>query len=102
MFFNTHFDHLSNRARTESARLLRERVGKVGKGTAVVVTGDFNAGEGSEPYRALFGKKGDEASPLRDAYRAAHPKKGEQEGTYSGFRAGARKGARIDWIASVM
>lgn len=98
VFYNTHFDHLSGRARTESARLLRGRIGKLPKGTAVVVTGDFNAGEGSAPYKALFARQGERASPLRDTFRVAHPKKGESEGTFSGFKAGAKKGARIDWI----
>jgi endonuclease/exonuclease/phosphatase family metal-dependent hydrolase len=99
IFYNTHFDHLSGRARTESARLLRKRIDRLDKGTAVIVTGDFNAGEGSEPYKALFGKQDEKVSPLRDTYRVAHPKKGESEGTFSGFKAGAKKGARIDWIA---
>jgi len=98
MFFNTHFDHRGATARVESARFLRKQVGTLGKGCAVIVTGDFNAGEGSAPYKALFGTTDDQPSPLVDSYRTAHPKRGLNEGTFSGFRASATGGERIDWI----
>jgi endonuclease/exonuclease/phosphatase family metal-dependent hydrolase len=98
LLLNTHFDHKGKEARLESAKLVREKIVALGKGCSVIVTGDFNAGEGSEPYKALFGPKGKEESPVLDSYRAAHPKKGEAEGTTTGFKAGPSKGARIDWI----
>lgn len=98
VFLNTHFDHRGAKARAESAKLLRARAVKLGQGAAVIVTGDFNAGEGTAPYQALFGEADKQPSPLRDTYRVVHPKKGDAEATFSGFRGGARKGARIDWI----
>jgi endonuclease/exonuclease/phosphatase family metal-dependent hydrolase len=98
LLLNTHFDHKGKVARVESARLIREKVVELGKGCSVIVTGDFNAGEGSDPYQALFGPRGKEESPVLDSYRVAHPKKGEAEGTTTGFRAGPSKGSRIDWI----
>jgi endonuclease/exonuclease/phosphatase family metal-dependent hydrolase len=98
LFLNTHFDHLGAQARVESARLLRRQTLALGQGCDVIVTGDFNAGEDSEPYRALFGQVEDQTSPLVDAFRIAHPKAGPNEGTFSGFKAGAIAGARIDWI----
>lgn len=91
-FFNTHFDHRGPKARAESAHLLHKRLTELGKGCRIIVTGDFNSGEGSEPYRTLFG------GSLLDAYRRAHPSKASGEGTTTGFRAGASSGARIDWI----
>jgi endonuclease/exonuclease/phosphatase family metal-dependent hydrolase len=94
-FLNTHFDHRGGEARTESARLLRTKVAELGKGCRIVVTGDFNAGEGSGPYAAIFGGP----SPLVDAYRVLHPVRRADEGTYSGFKADAVRGERIDWIA---
>jgi len=97
-FFNTHFDHRGQQARLESARLLRSRVTELGKTCRVIVTGDFNAGEDSEPYRALFGSDDGGQSALRDAYRVAHPKREANEGTFSSFKAGATAGPRIDWI----
>jgi endonuclease/exonuclease/phosphatase family metal-dependent hydrolase len=98
LFLNTHFDHLGTEARAESAKLIREKVLTLGKGCSVIVTGDFNAGEGGAPYKALFGPREKEESPLLDSFRVAHPKKGEAEGTMSWFRAGPSKGDRIDWI----
>ena len=62
LFINTHFDHQGAQARLESARLLRTRVETAASSNRVVVTGDFNAGEGSPPYLALFG-----AGPGADA-----------------------------------
>lgn len=96
-FFNTHFDHRGRTARLESARLLRKKIGELGAGCRIVVTGDFNSAEGSEPYKALFGAA-EQARTVVDTFRAAHPTKAEGEGTITGFRAGATSGPRIDWI----
>jgi endonuclease/exonuclease/phosphatase family metal-dependent hydrolase len=100
-FLNTHFDHRGPQAREESAKLIRDWVAQRPESDRVVVTGDFNAAEGSPPYAALFGP-----APLRqdrpvllDSYRLLHPERTEEEGTYNGFRADSRRGGRIDWIA---
>jgi endonuclease/exonuclease/phosphatase family metal-dependent hydrolase len=98
LFLNTHFDHRGEQARIESSRLLRRQIAVLGQDAAVIVTGDFNAGEGSEPYRALFGPSEGQPSPVVDTFRVAHPQRGSREGTFSGFQADATGGARIDWI----
>jgi len=98
LLLNTHFDHIGKVARVESAKLIREQIVTLGKDCSVIVTGDFNAGEGSEPYKALFGLREKEESPVLDTYRLVHPKKGDAEGTTTGFKAGPSKGGRIDWI----
>ena len=98
LFLNTHFDHLGKQARVESARLLRRQIPALGQGCRVIVTGDFNAAEGSEPYRALFGQFEDQPSPVVDTLRAVHPQAGPSEGTFSGFKADSISGARMDWI----
>jgi endonuclease/exonuclease/phosphatase family metal-dependent hydrolase len=98
LYLNTHLDHRGRKARTESARLIRERIDQLGKGCSVVVTGDFNAAEGSEPYLALFGKRGDQPATVVDTYRVKHPTRGKEEGTANGFKASATHGARIDWV----
>ncbi len=95
LFLNTHFDHRGVQARLESARLIRKKLDELGKECSILFTGDFNAAEGSAPYQALFGDK----SPVIDSYRAAHPKRLENEGTASGFKEKNTKGPRIDWIA---
>lgn len=97
-FFNTHFDHRGEEARRESAVLIRRRVNEMTQGQRVILTGDFNAAEGSAPYRALFGVEQGDPSPLVDTYRVAHPEHGENEGTFSGFRLESTRRSRIDWI----
>jgi endonuclease/exonuclease/phosphatase family metal-dependent hydrolase len=94
-FFNTHFDHRGSVARLESAKLIRKKISEISGECRVVLTGDFNANADSEPYQALFA--GDDA-PVVDAFRKMHPVKGENEGTFSGFKASAAGGGRIDWI----
>lgn len=100
LFVNTHFDHRGAEARLQSAKLIREQIAKLGEGCRMVLTGDFNAGEGSPPYVALFGEAGGQASPVRDVYRLVHPERRDDEGSFSGFVAGAKQGARIDWIGA--
>jgi endonuclease/exonuclease/phosphatase family metal-dependent hydrolase len=100
LFVNTHFDHRGAEARRESARLLRRWIGEHGAGCRVIVTGDFNAGEGSAPWEALFATEDDGPSPVVDAFRAAVPERGAAgpEGTFTGFEAANTGGERIDWI----
>jgi len=99
LFLNTHFDHRGVKARAEAARLIRIKVNELGKDSRVIVTGDFNAGEDNDPYRALFAEVDGKPSPLLDTFRVAHPTRGKVEGTFSGFKAGSVAGGRIDWIA---
>lgn len=94
LYFNTHFDHRGEQARTESAKLLRQRIAEALKTCRVIVTGDFNAGEDSEPYRAFFGN----AAPVTDVYRIINPTRTANEGTFSGFKVEQTAGPRIDWI----
>jgi endonuclease/exonuclease/phosphatase family metal-dependent hydrolase len=51
--FNTHFDHVGNTARRESAALLKARIKEIAGEAPVVVTGDFNATSASTPLRVL-------------------------------------------------
>ncbi len=98
--FNTHFDHMGKVARLESARLIRRRLAAEQEGSSLILTGDFNAGEESEPYRALFEENAAMPSPVRDVFRLAHPDRTEEEGTFTGFKASSVRGARIDWIGA--
>jgi endonuclease/exonuclease/phosphatase family metal-dependent hydrolase len=94
---NTHFDHSGVEARRQSAVLLREYARRFASQYPLIVTGDFNCGEGSDPYQELVGGMAEDASPLLDAYRQANPTRTDAEGTFNGF-AGRRDGPRIDWI----
>lgn len=99
LWMNTHFDHRGEEARRQSARLVRQKLLELGQGSSLIVTGDFNAAEGSQPYQLLFDDLDGRPSPVVDTYRTAHPRRGQEEGTFSGFRAQNVSGPRIDWIA---
>lgn len=94
LFANTHFDHIGPEARLESARLVRTRLAEIADGAPVVLTGDFNCGEGSEPYLALTEGEGALLDTHREQSPASDP---AAESTFTGF--GLQPGAaRIDWI----
>jgi endonuclease/exonuclease/phosphatase family metal-dependent hydrolase len=97
MIVNTHFDHRGDVARLRSAEVVREFVSRHADRYPIAVTGDFNTGENSEPYRELVPAANDAHSPLRDVYRLVHPERQPEEGTFNGFE-GRRSGPRIDWI----
>ena len=99
LFLNTHFDHRGVEARAESARLLSRRAAELGRECRVIVTGDFNTDEGSEPYKILFSPADGNRAALGDTYRMAFPGRAKNEGTFSGFKVDATAGPRIDWIA---
>lgn len=99
LWINTHFDHMGKQARLESAKLIRHRLGELGKDCSLIVTGDFNAAEASEPYEAMFGLRENEEALVVDTLRVVHPQRGENEGTTTPFQAAPNKGNRIDWIA---
>ncbi|MGB9862178.1 MAG: endonuclease/exonuclease/phosphatase family protein [Candidatus Saccharicenans sp.] len=54
-FFNTHFDHVGQEARKQSALLLLRRLKQMAGTLPVIVTGDFNATPESEPVRIILG-----------------------------------------------
>lgn len=94
--FNTHLDHLSWRSRLESAQLilnLAQDARAAQPGTAVVVIGDFNAGEDSAVYRRLTAD-----GVLRDAWDSAAEQLTPQWGTFSNYRGRRPGGKRIDLI----
>ena len=96
-WFNTHFDAFSGRARTESAKLLRDRMVQIAGSMPCVVTGDFNTGPASAPYRTLLAEPSPTASSPHDVFRAAHPVAARKEGTVH-FFTGWAGGRRMDWI----
>lgn len=51
--FNTHFDHVGEDARAESARLLRIRMKEIAGSVPVVLLGDFNSNDETTPYLLL-------------------------------------------------
>jgi endonuclease/exonuclease/phosphatase family metal-dependent hydrolase len=96
-WFNTHFDAFSGRARMESAKLLRDRMVQIAGSMPCVVTGDFNTGPASAPYRTLLAEPSATASLPHDVFRAANPVATRNEGTVH-FFTGWSGGVRMDWI----
>jgi endonuclease/exonuclease/phosphatase family metal-dependent hydrolase len=93
--FCTHFDHMGEVARRNSARLLLHAVDSLAGTMPVVVLGDFNALPESEPYRIIT----DTSNPLHltDAHTLCENPRGPAY-TYTGFEVGGIEGERIDYI----
>jgi endonuclease/exonuclease/phosphatase family metal-dependent hydrolase len=93
--FCTHFDHMGEIARRNSANLLIHAVDSLAGYNPVIVMGDFNAIPGSEPYNLItdFSNR----LHLKDARVICADLKGP-EYTFTGFKVGAQRGTRIDYI----
>ena len=90
-YFNTHFDHIGETARTESSRLLINEISKYSANYPVVLTGDFNYTSNSPGYRIITEK-------LSDAKLVLHnPNKGGNI-TFNGFGNEIRADNKIDFI----
>lgn len=88
---NTHFDHVGEMARQQSARLIAERLPALADGVAVVVTGDLNATPESAAYHT-FAEAG-----LLDAWLVSATPPAGPAGTWNAF--GAFEGERrIDYV----
>lgn len=95
--FNTHFDHIGQKAREESAKLLRARVSKISENMPVVITGDFNATETSSVYAIMIAAPESGARALHNARDlSARPHHGPSW-TFHGF-GHAKERTGIDYI----
>lgn len=95
LVFCTHFDHMGEAARRNSAKLLLNAVDSLAGFKPVVVLGDFNAEPDSEPYNLLTDFS--DRHHLVDAKLICQDNKGP-EYTFTGFRVAAQPGKRIDYI----
>lgn len=94
--FNTHFDHMGTLARKESALLLKKNIPQLAGTLPVIVTGDLNCNDRSEPYRIITDTAG---SPrLYDSYHVSHLPPHGPESSWSGFTSAGTDGERIDYI----
>lgn len=94
--FNTHFDHIGEKARLNGAKLLTDRIGKTPQNSSIILTGDFNCTEDSEPYKIITETMG----PRRmiDGYYKSESKPYGPKSTWSGFTTGGVINRRIDYI----
>jgi endonuclease/exonuclease/phosphatase family metal-dependent hydrolase len=87
----THFDHESADAQIRSAHQLIDKIAGIDADLPLIVMGDFNCGEESEPYAIMTG------TGLRDAFLAAETA-GPRLGTFNNYGPPDPDGTRIDWI----
>lgn len=98
LHLNTHFDHIGERARQESARLIRLRLAPLADGLPVIVTGDLNADPRSVPYRILTRDTiAGAIAPLRDAFASSAGGHYGPTSTWNAFTA-IEPGRRIDYV----
>ena len=90
--FNVHFDHVGNVARVNSARLILEKITKFNtRNYPVVLMGDFNLTEDSEPIKIISKNMND------SFYHTKTPHYGPQ-GTFTAFDVTKIPENRIDYF----
>ena len=92
-YFNTHFDHVGETSREQSARLLLHKVDEIaGRQAPVILTGDFNAPPDSDAIGILTGEGGFSDARARSQTAPRGP-----DSTWNAFRA-IEPGRRIDFV----
>ncbi|RIK85860.1 MAG: endonuclease [Planctomycetota bacterium] len=92
LYLNTHWDHQSQPARLQSAKLMARRLAELDRDDcAVIVSGDLNAAPDNPATTSLL-----EEAHLRDSFALVHPDATEV-GTFNGFGQ-ARLAGKIDYV----
>jgi endonuclease/exonuclease/phosphatase family metal-dependent hydrolase len=94
--FNTHFDHIGQVARRESAMLLKKKVNEIAGAVPTIIMGDFNAKPTDEPIVVLMEKE-DAARFIDTKMVSVKPHYGPT-GTFNGFRSKEVDNEPIDYI----
>ena len=92
--FNTHFDHIGQEARRESAKLLKQKVKDIAGNVPVIITGDFNAKPSDEPIKILL----DDPNKFTDSKLISITPHYGPQGTFNGFGLKERDNEPIDHI----
>lgn len=91
-FYNTHFDHVGEKAREESAKLILEKIEEKADQSPVLLSGDFNVDQHSESYKLLYS-----SFVLDDSFVLSQFNYGAQ-GTFNGFEINNTSLSRIDHL----
>lgn len=91
-FFNLHMDHIGVKARSESSKLILQKISGFPKNIPVILTGDFNVDQFNESYTLI-----NSSGVLRDAYELS-PVKLATNGTFNSFDPNGKTESRIDHI----
>ena len=94
--FNTHFDHIGQIARRESAKLLLQKAKEIAGSTPAIITGDFNAKPSDEPIQVIV----DKTNPLylTDTKEISTTPHYGPTGTFTAFQAKEITDQPIDYI----
>jgi endonuclease/exonuclease/phosphatase family metal-dependent hydrolase len=85
--FNTHFDHVGEIARQESAKLLLKYINHIAGNSEVIVTGDFNSTPNSNTYKILTqGLERESDLRLVDTKIVSHHPHHGPNSTFTGFK----------------
>lgn len=90
---NTHFDHIGEKARVESSRMITDFISGLDDELPVIVTGDFNVPESSEAYAVI-----EEFNSLSDARYESESAHEGPTATFSDWEELREPGSRIDYI----
>lgn len=92
MVFNTHFDHIGNNARSESAKLILQKIKELNvDNLPVILMGDFNLTPDREPILLITRELNDSRSVSKKAPYGP-------VGTFNSFKFDAPMKDRIDYI----
>lgn len=94
--FNTHFDHIGQVARKESAKIVLNKAKEIAGNTPLIFTGDFNAHPGDEPIQVIT----DKSNPLHltDAKELSATPHYGPTGTFNAFKNKEVSDEPIDYI----
>lgn len=93
--FNTHFDHIGEKARAESSSLILKKAGEIHGSGPFIVTGDFNVTENSGAYKTIMA--GTPTVKLADARYASVNGHFGGSSTFTAFKE-PEPGRKIDYI----
>jgi len=90
--FNTHFDHVGDEARINSARLILQKIDSLNtKDDPVILTGDFNLTPETKPIERI-------ETQFFDSRKVSAQTPYGPEGTFNGFNFNSELKNRIDYI----
>ncbi|AVR43979.1 endonuclease/exonuclease/phosphatase [Christiangramia fulva] len=91
-YFNTHFDHIGDIARKNSAKLILQKISEMNTDDLpVILSGDFNLEPETEPIQLIKNK-------LKDSKEQAKIVSFGSEGTFNGYNYDQADRPRIDYI----
>jgi len=94
MAVNTHFDHIGEEARRQSALLIIRKIKEIVGGRPAVVTGDFNVTDASNAYATITTNE----FVMKDAYKIADRVTGVDYTFHDFARIPAKDCEKIDFI----